>query len=75
MREIWGSFLVARDLHCGLSKAGAEVYLPNCMARQFSLIQTVRLFPLSTNRLSSWRADVPQNHGGWLASPFRSRRG
>ncbi|PQP91885.1 uncharacterized protein Pyn_27433 [Prunus yedoensis var. nudiflora] len=63
LREIWGSFLVSRDLHCGLSKAGAEVYLPNCVARQFGLIQTVHLFPLSTNRLSSWRADVAQNHG------------
>ncbi|PQQ18318.1 hypothetical protein Pyn_08570 [Prunus yedoensis var. nudiflora] len=58
LKEIWGSFLVARDLHCGVSKAGAEVYLPNCVARQFVLIQTVPLFPLSTNRLSSWRADV-----------------
>ncbi|CAL9011938.1 unnamed protein product [Prunus brigantina] len=29
LREIWGSFLVPRDLHCGLSKAGAEVYLPH----------------------------------------------
>ncbi|PQM38300.1 uncharacterized protein Pyn_09856 [Prunus yedoensis var. nudiflora] len=33
------------------------------MARQFGMIQTVPLFPLSVNRLSSWRADVPQNHG------------
>ncbi|CAL8163143.1 unnamed protein product [Prunus armeniaca] len=24
LKEIWGSFLVARDLHCGLSKAGVE---------------------------------------------------
>ncbi|PQM36729.1 uncharacterized protein Pyn_17268 [Prunus yedoensis var. nudiflora] len=63
LREIWGSFLVSRDLHCGLSKAGAEVYLLNCVARQFGLIQTVLLFLLSTNRLSSWRADVSQNHG------------
>ncbi|PQP95539.1 uncharacterized protein Pyn_25010 [Prunus yedoensis var. nudiflora] len=63
LKEIWGSFLVARDLHCGLSKAGAEVYLPNFVARQFSLIQTAPLPPLSTNRLSSWRADVAQNHG------------
>ncbi|CAL8994130.1 unnamed protein product, partial [Prunus brigantina] len=48
LREIWGSFLVARDLHCGLSKAGAE---------------TAPLPPLSINRLSSWRADVAQQHG------------
>ncbi|BFG35174.1 hypothetical protein CerSpe_214480 [Prunus speciosa] len=33
LKEIWGSFLVARDLHYGLSKAGAEVYLPNHVAR------------------------------------------
>ncbi|CAL9019161.1 unnamed protein product, partial [Prunus brigantina] len=52
LREIWGSFLVARDLHCGLSKAGAEVYLPHFVARQFGL-----------NQLSSWRADVSQQHG------------
>ncbi|CAL9011448.1 unnamed protein product [Prunus brigantina] len=43
LREIWGSFLVARDLHCGLSKAGAEVYLPHFVARQFGLIQTAPL--------------------------------
>ncbi|XP_021833175.1 uncharacterized protein LOC110772988 [Prunus avium] len=60
LKEIWGSFLVSRDLHCGLSKAGAEIYLPNFMARQFGLIQTAPLPPLSTNRLSSWRADVTQ---------------
>ncbi|CAL8993896.1 unnamed protein product, partial [Prunus brigantina] len=58
-----GSFLVARDLHCGLSKAGAEVYLPHFVARQFGLIQTAPLPPLSINRLSSWRADVAQHHG------------
>ncbi|PQQ00289.1 uncharacterized protein Pyn_32351 [Prunus yedoensis var. nudiflora] len=63
LKEIWGSFLVTRDLHCGLSKAGAEVYLPNFMARQFGIIQTAPLPPLSTNRLSSWRADVTQQHG------------
>ncbi|CAL2259370.1 unnamed protein product [Prunus armeniaca] len=63
LREIWGSFLVARDLHYGLSKVGAEVYLPHCVVRQFGLIQTVSLFPLSTNRLSSWRANVSQSHG------------
>ncbi|PQM38290.1 uncharacterized protein Pyn_39219 [Prunus yedoensis var. nudiflora] len=63
MKEIWGSFLVSRDLHCGLSKAGAEVYLPNFMAWQFGLIQMAPLPPLSTNRLSSWRADVSQQHG------------
>ncbi|PQP91945.1 uncharacterized protein Pyn_34080 [Prunus yedoensis var. nudiflora] len=61
LKEIWGSFLVSRDLHCGLSKAGAEVYLPNFVARQFGLIQTAPLPPLSTNRLSSWRADVPSS--------------
>ncbi|CAL8993887.1 unnamed protein product [Prunus brigantina] len=60
LREIWGSFLVARDLHCGLSKAGAEVYLPHYVAWQFGLIQMVPLFPLSTNRLS---ANVSQSHG------------
>ncbi|PQP93729.1 uncharacterized protein Pyn_37275 [Prunus yedoensis var. nudiflora] len=60
LREIWGSFLVTRDLHCGLTKSGAEVYLPNFMARQFGLIQTAPLPPLSTNRLSSQRADVSQ---------------
>ncbi|CAL2266112.1 unnamed protein product [Prunus armeniaca] len=38
LKEIWGSFLVARDLHCSLSKAGAEVYLLNFVARQFGLI-------------------------------------
>ncbi|CAL9001588.1 unnamed protein product [Prunus brigantina] len=53
LREIWGSFLVAHDLHSGLSKAGAEVYLPNFVAPQFGLIQTASLLPLSTNRLSS----------------------
>ncbi|PQQ07447.1 uncharacterized protein Pyn_38459 [Prunus yedoensis var. nudiflora] len=53
LKEIWGSFLVSRDLHCGLSKAGAEVYLPNFVARQFGLIQTAPLPPLSMNRLSS----------------------
>ncbi|XP_021823203.1 uncharacterized protein LOC110764515 [Prunus avium] len=58
LKEIWGSFLVSRDLHCGLSKAGVEVYLPNFVARQFGLIQTAPLPPLSINRLSSWRADV-----------------
>ncbi|CAL9007274.1 unnamed protein product [Prunus brigantina] len=63
LREIWGSFLVARDLHCGLSKAGAEVYLPNFMARQFGLIQTAPLPPVSINRLSSSRANVAQQHG------------
>ncbi|KAH0973969.1 hypothetical protein GBA52_015868 [Prunus armeniaca] len=63
LKEIWGSFLVARDLHCGMSKAGAEVYIPNLVARQFGLIQTAPLPPLSTNRLSSWRADVAQQHG------------
>ncbi|CAL9001599.1 unnamed protein product [Prunus brigantina] len=63
LREIWGSFLVACDLHCGMSKAGAEVYLPHFVARQFGLIQTAPLPPLSTNRLSSWRADVAQQHG------------
>ncbi|CAL8991915.1 unnamed protein product, partial [Prunus brigantina] len=63
LREIWGSFLVARDLHCGLSKAGAEVYLPHFVARQFGLIQTAPLPPLSINRLSSWRPDVAQQHG------------
>ncbi|CAL2244734.1 unnamed protein product [Prunus armeniaca] len=56
LKEIWGSFLVA-------SKAGAEVYLPNFVARQFGLIQTAPLPPLSTNRLSSFRADVAQQHG------------
>ncbi|CAL9011514.1 unnamed protein product [Prunus brigantina] len=59
---IWGSFLVARDLHCSLSRAGVEVYLPHCVARQFGLIQTAPLPPLSLNRLSSWRADVSQQH-------------
>ncbi|CAL9019125.1 unnamed protein product, partial [Prunus brigantina] len=63
LREIWGSFLVVRDLHCGLSKAGAEVYLPHCVARQFGLIQTAALPPLSLNWLSSWRADVSHQHG------------
>ncbi|PQM42768.1 hypothetical protein Pyn_37838 [Prunus yedoensis var. nudiflora] len=63
LKEIWGSFLVTRDLHCILSKAGAEVYLPNFVARQFGLIQTALLPPLSTNRLSSWRADISPNHG------------
>ncbi|PQM40286.1 uncharacterized protein Pyn_06103 [Prunus yedoensis var. nudiflora] len=63
LKEIWGSFLVTRDLHCGLSKAGAEVCLPNFVAWQFGLIQTAPLPPLSTNRLSSWRADVTQQHG------------
>ncbi|PQP94785.1 uncharacterized protein Pyn_25132 [Prunus yedoensis var. nudiflora] len=63
LKEIWGSFLVSCDLHCGLSKAGAEVYLPNFVARQFGLIQTGPLPPLSTNRLSSWRADVTQQQG------------
>ncbi|CAL8175379.1 unnamed protein product [Prunus armeniaca] len=53
LKEIWGSFLVACDLHCGLSKAGAEVYLPNFVAQQFVLIQTAPLPPLSTNQLSS----------------------
>ncbi|CAL9025562.1 unnamed protein product [Prunus brigantina] len=33
LSEIWGSILVARNLHCGLSKAEAEVYLPHCVAR------------------------------------------
>ncbi|PQP92918.1 uncharacterized protein Pyn_33694 [Prunus yedoensis var. nudiflora] len=33
------------------------------MARQFGLIQTAPLPPLLTNRLSSWRADVTQQHG------------
>ncbi|CAL9000569.1 unnamed protein product [Prunus brigantina] len=37
--------------------AGAEVYLPYFVARQFGLIQTAPLPPLSLNRLSSWRAD------------------
>ncbi|CAL8162668.1 unnamed protein product [Prunus armeniaca] len=37
LREIWGFFLVARDIHCGLSKAGAEVYLSHFVARQFGL--------------------------------------
>ncbi|CAL2255298.1 unnamed protein product [Prunus armeniaca] len=60
LREIWSSFLVARDLHCGLSKAGAEVYLPHFVGRQFGLIYTASLPPLSLNRLSSWRADVSQ---------------
>ncbi|CAL9005859.1 unnamed protein product [Prunus brigantina] len=46
LREIWGSFLVARDLHCGMSKAGAEVYLPYFVARQFGLIQTAPLPPV-----------------------------
>ncbi|CAL9005385.1 unnamed protein product, partial [Prunus brigantina] len=63
LREIWGSFLVARDLHCGLSKPGDEVYLPHCVARQFGLIETPPLPPLSLNRLSSWRADVSHQHG------------
>ncbi|CAL2259931.1 unnamed protein product [Prunus armeniaca] len=63
LREIWGSFLVARDLHCGVSKAEAEVYLSHLVARQFGLIQTTPLPPLSLNRLSSWRADVSQQHG------------
>ncbi|CAL8118634.1 unnamed protein product [Prunus armeniaca] len=63
LREIWESFLVACDLHYGLSKAGAEVYLPNFVAQQFGLIQTAPLPPLSTNRLLSWRADVAQQHG------------
>ncbi|PQP98279.1 uncharacterized protein Pyn_26110 [Prunus yedoensis var. nudiflora] len=63
LKENWGSFLVSRDLHCGLSKAGAEVYLPNFVARQFGLIQTAPLPPLSTNWLSSWRADVSQQNG------------
>ncbi|PQQ06969.1 uncharacterized protein Pyn_27936 [Prunus yedoensis var. nudiflora] len=63
LKEIWGSFLVSRDLHCGFSKAGAEVYLPNFVARQFGLIQTAPLPPLSTNWLSSWMADVSQQHG------------
>ncbi|CAL9001121.1 unnamed protein product [Prunus brigantina] len=49
LKEIWGSFLVTRDLHCGLSKAGAEVYLPNFVARQLRLIQMAPLPPLSTN--------------------------
>ncbi|CAL8089044.1 unnamed protein product [Prunus armeniaca] len=62
LREIWGSFLVKCDLHCGLSKAGAEVYLPHFVARQFGLIQMAPLPPLSINRLSSWRADVAQQH-------------
>ncbi|XP_021812765.1 uncharacterized protein LOC110755792 [Prunus avium] len=56
LKEIWGSFLVSRDLHCGVSK----VYLPNFVARQFGLIQTAPLPPLSTNWLSSWRANVAQ---------------
>ncbi|KAL6280374.1 hypothetical protein ACE6H2_017255 [Prunus campanulata] len=63
LKEIWGSFLVSRDLHCGMSKAGDEVYLPNFVVRQFGLIQTAPLPPLSINRLSSWRADVSQLHG------------
>ncbi|PQP92750.1 uncharacterized protein Pyn_13504 [Prunus yedoensis var. nudiflora] len=42
LKEIWGSFLVARDLH-----------LPNCVARQFDLIQTAPSLPLLVNRLSS----------------------
>ncbi|PQM39669.1 uncharacterized protein Pyn_01834 [Prunus yedoensis var. nudiflora] len=63
LKEIWGSFLVSRNLHCGLSKARAEVYLPNFVVRQFGLIQTAPLPPLSTNLLSSWRADVTQQHG------------
>ncbi|CAL9006131.1 unnamed protein product [Prunus brigantina] len=63
LKEIWGSFLVGRDLHCCLSRAGAEVYLPHFVARQFSLIQTAPLPPLSINRLSSWRADVAEQHG------------
>ncbi|CAL8089354.1 unnamed protein product [Prunus armeniaca] len=33
LKEIWGSFLVARNLHYGLSKAGAAVYLPNFVAQ------------------------------------------
>ncbi|CAL2230066.1 unnamed protein product [Prunus armeniaca] len=74
LREIWGSFLVARDLHCGLSKVGAEVYLPHCVAQQFGLIQTVPLFPLSTNRLSSWRANVSQSNGvAWIS--FQLQKG
>ncbi|CAL8089399.1 unnamed protein product [Prunus armeniaca] len=74
LREIWGSFLVVRDLQCDLSKAGAEVYLPHCVARQFGLIQTVPLFPLSTNRLSSWKADVSESHGvAWIS--FQLQKG
>ncbi|CAL2271445.1 unnamed protein product [Prunus armeniaca] len=74
LREIWGSFLVARDLHCSLSKAGAEVYLPHFVARQFGLIQTAPLPPLSINRLPSWRADVAQQHGAVDASKRGRRR-
>ncbi|VVA34731.1 PREDICTED: LOC110752168 [Prunus dulcis] len=38
LNKIWGSFLVSRDLHCGLTKGGAGVYFPKNVARQFSLI-------------------------------------
>ncbi|PQQ01244.1 hypothetical protein Pyn_32242 [Prunus yedoensis var. nudiflora] len=62
LKEIWGPFLVARELHCDLSKARAEIYLPNFVTRQFGLIQTAPLPSLSTNQLSSWRADVAKNH-------------
>ncbi|PQP91852.1 hypothetical protein Pyn_25392 [Prunus yedoensis var. nudiflora] len=50
-------------LRTSVALSGAEGYLPNFVARQFGLIQTVPLPPLSINRLSSWRADVSQNHG------------
>ncbi|PQP94674.1 uncharacterized protein Pyn_03847 [Prunus yedoensis var. nudiflora] len=52
------------SMACLRGLAGAEVYLPNFVARQFGLIQTTPLPPPSTNRLSSWKADVFQLQQG-----------
>ena len=63
-RKSWGSFVISRDLHHGLtlnahSKPGVEVYLPNYFARQFGCIQSCPvLYNNSLNLLTSWRRKV-----------------
>ncbi|PQM40058.1 uncharacterized protein Pyn_07210 [Prunus yedoensis var. nudiflora] len=74
LKEIWGSFLVSRDLYCGLSKAGAEVYLPNFVARQFGLIQMAHFPPCQPTGFCPGGPMSPSSTA-WLASPSSFKRG